>query len=190
MNRPPPPGGYPRRPNPDEPTGVTRPLPRRADRPPPPSASRPPSTNPPQRPPEIPWYLQRPDRPASQVERRQPDTRRDFKKLVPWLLLSAAAVALLIAVVMLIGNVAPLGISGGNELDVTKVENGVLQILSDPASGYGANTIADVSCNGGRNPSARQGTTFTCEATVNGTARHIAVLVTDDRGTYEIDGPR
>ncbi|WP_231997352.1 DUF4333 domain-containing protein [Mycobacterium sp. 1245111.1] len=109
---------------------------------------------------------------------------------MPWLLLSAAAVALLIAVVMLIGNVAPLGISGGNELDVTKVENGVLQILSDPASGYGANTIADVSCNGGRNPSARQGTTFTCEATVNGTARHIAVLVTDDRGTYEIDGPR
>lgn len=109
---------------------------------------------------------------------------------MPWLLLSAAAVALLLAVVVLIGNVARFGISGGNELDVTKVENGVLQTLSDPASGYGANTVADVSCNGGRNPSARQGTTFTCDATVNGVARHVNVLVSDDRGTYEIDGPR
>jgi hypothetical protein len=124
------------------------------------------------------------------VERQQPDARTDFKKLVRWLLLSAAGVALLIAVVVLISNVARLGISGGNELDVTKVENGVLQTLSDPASGYGANTVADVSCNGGRNPSARQGTTFTCDATVNGTARHVNVLVSDDRGTYEIDGPR
>jgi hypothetical protein len=179
----PPPGGYPRRPNPDDPTGVTRPLPRRTDRPPPP----------PPRPPEIPWYQQRPDRPAPAalaVERQPPDARTDFKKLLPWLLLSVAGVALLIAVVVLISNVARFGISGGDELDVTKVENGVLQTLSDPASGYGANTVADVSCNGGRNPSARQGTTFTCDATVNGTARHVNVLVSDDRGTYEIDGPR
>jgi hypothetical protein len=168
-------------------------LPRPVDRPPPPPASRPPSANPPQRPSEIPWYQQRPNRSAPAEltgERQHPDARKDFTKLLPWLLFSTAGVALVIAVVVLIGNVAPPGISGGSELDVSKVENGVLQILSDPASGYGANTVADVSCNGGRNPSARQGTTFTCDAIVNGTARHIAVLVSDDRGTYEIDGPR
>ncbi len=91
---------------------------------------------------------------------------------------------------VLIGNIARLGITGGMVLDVTKVQSGVLQTLSDPASGYGANTVTDVSCNGGRNPSAHQGTTFTCDAIVNGAPRHVTVVVSDDRGTYEIDSPR
>ena len=98
--------------------------------------------------------------------------------------------ALLIGAVMLISSVAHLGSTNGTELDVTKVQDGVLHTLSDPASGYGANDVTDVSCNGGHNPSARRGTTFTCNATVNGAAHHITVLVSDDRGTYEIDGPR
>ena len=70
-----------------------------------------------------------------------------------------------------------------------QVQVGVLQTLSDPAGGYGANTVTDVTCNNGHNPSANKGTTFTCEATVNGAQRHVTVVVSDDNGTYEIDAP-
>lgn len=98
--------------------------------------------------------------------------------------------AVLIAATVVLGSIFRLGITGGTALDVTKVQAGVLQILSDPASGYGANTVTDVSCNNGHNPSAAKGTTFTCDATVNGAARHVTVVVSDDHGTYEIDGPR
>lgn len=91
---------------------------------------------------------------------------------------------------VVLANISKMGITGGTVLDVTKVQAGVLQTLSDPASGYGANTVTDVSCNGGRNPSARKGTTFTCTATVNGAQRQVAIAVSDESGTYEIDRPR
>jgi hypothetical protein len=109
---------------------------------------------------------------------------------MPWRLLAAGGVALVIGAAVLIGSVSRLDLTGGTVLGVTRVQSGVLQILSDPASGYGANTVTDVSCNGGRNPSAHKGTTFTCDATVNGASRHVTVLVADDRGTYEVDSPR
>lgn len=98
--------------------------------------------------------------------------------------------AVLIAAAVLLGSIFKLGIAGGTVLDVAKVQAGVLQTLSDPASGYGANTVTDVSCNNGHNPSADKGTTFTCDATVNGAPRHVTVVVSDNHGTYEIDGPR
>jgi hypothetical protein len=102
----------------------------------------------------------------------------------------AGGLAVLIGATVLLGSVSTLGITGGAVLDVAKVQTGVLQTLSDPAGGYGANTVADVSCNGGHNPSASKGTTFTCDAIVNGAQRHVAVVVSDDNGTYEIDAPR
>jgi hypothetical protein len=99
-------------------------------------------------------------------------------------------VAVLIAAAVILVGVTRLGATGGKVLDVAKVQVGVLQTLSDPAGGYGANTVTDVSCNNGHNPSANKGTTFTCDATVNGAQRHVSVVVSDDYGTYEIDAPR
>ncbi len=206
MNRPPPPATpdeprpdtpwHLRRTEPDDPTRVARPRPRPVYREPPPPSRRP-IDHAPQRPPDIPWYLQRPNRPApSPVEQHkssaasQVGTEPVRKRLTPWLLVGAGGLAVVIGAVVLIGTIARLGVGGGTVLDVTKVQSGVLQTLSDPASGYGANTVTDVSCNGGRNPSAQKGTTFTCEAIVNGASRHVAVVVSDDRGTYEIDSPR
>jgi hypothetical protein len=110
--------------------------------------------------------------------------------LVPWILVGVGAVAVLIGVAVLLGTLSNMGITGGTVLDVTKVQAEVLHILSDPAGGYGANSVTDVSCNGGRNPSAAKGTTFVCDAIVNSTPRHVSVFVSDDRGTYEIDRPR
>jgi hypothetical protein len=95
-----------------------------------------------------------------------------------------------VGIAVLVINIPKLGTTGGTVLDVSKVQAGVLQTLSDPAGGYGANTVTDVSCNNGRNPSADKGTTFTCDAIVNGGQRHVTVIVSDDSGTYEIDGPR
>jgi hypothetical protein len=208
VNRPPSPGSgderrpntpwYLRRPDTDDPTGVVRPQPPAFRPTPGPPHARPPVVDP-QRLPGRPWYLQRPDRPpppAPRVAQEKPvvvlkdSAATDLKKFIPWLLAAGGGLAVLIGAVMLIGNIARPGIAGGTVLDVTKVQSGVLQTLSDPASGYGANTVTDVSCNGGRNPSAHRGTTFTCDAIVNGAPRHITVVVSDDRGTYEIDSPR
>lgn len=97
--------------------------------------------------------------------------------------------ALVVAAVVL-GAVALLGVGGGKVLDVAKVQSGVLRILSDPASGYGANNVTNVSCNNGRDPNATKGTTFTCNLTVNGARRQVTVVVSDDNGTYEVGRPR
>jgi hypothetical protein len=168
--------------------------------PPPPPPIRPPAVHSPQHPTDIPWYLERPNRaPPSAppvtpskptAPPAQPSTATDLRRYLPWLLLAAGGIAVAIGAAVLIDSLSRLDFTGGTVLDVTKVQSGVLQILSDPASGYGANTVTDVSCNGGRNPSAHKGTTFTCDATVNGSSRHVSVLVADDRGTYEVDAPR
>ena len=187
MNGPPQPGPghepgpdtpwYLRRPTSDDHTSIARPRPAHhvathvqhptAD---PPAARRPPARH---RPPDIPWYLQRPDRPQHRPrcgQHQKPTAKpkdtdtADPKRLLPWLLVGAGGVAVLIGTAVLLGNISKLGITGGTVLDVTKVQTGVLQTLSDPASGYGANTVTDVSCNNGHNPSADKGTTFTCDA--------------------------
>jgi hypothetical protein len=111
-------------------------------------------------------------------------------RLIRWLLIGAGILLVLAEAAVLLRGVSELGFTGGKVLDVTKVQAGVLQTLSDPASGYGANTVTDVSCNHGRNPSAERGATFTCDVTVNGATRHVTVVVSDDHGTYEIDRPR
>lgn len=165
----------------------------------PPANRQPPAGQRPPPPPNIPWYLQRPHRappPAPAVGHQNPTAKpkdtltADRKRLIRWILIGAGGLAILIEAALLLSGVSKLGITGGTVLDVTKVQTGVLQVLSDPASGYGANTVTDVSCNSGHNPSADKGATFTCDVVVNGTQRHVTVVVSDDHGTYEIDGPR
>jgi hypothetical protein len=218
MNRPPGPGSghepeadapwYLRRPTSDEQTAMARPRPtpprtappRRHPSPaPPPAYGQPPTGQRPPPPPNIPWYLQRPHRPQPPkpaVGHQNPTAKpKDTgaaarQRLIRWLLIGAGGLAVLVEAAVLLSGVSKLGITGGTVLDVTKVQTGVLQTLSDPASGYGANAVTDVSCNNGHNPSADKGTTFTCDVTVNGAQRHVTVVVSDNNGTYEIDGPR
>jgi len=212
MNRPPGPGSghdpdadipwYLRRPASDDHTEIARPrptaprpAPRRRYPPPTPAhdVNQPPTAyRPPPRPPVTPWY-QRPDRPAPPAPAATPHTPpapQQRQRLTRQLLIGAGTVAVLIAAAVIVVGVTRLGATGGKVLDVAKVQIGVLQTLSDPAGGYGANTVTDVSCNNGHNPSANKGTTFTCDATVNGAQRHVTVVVSDDNGTYEIDAPR
>lgn len=175
-----------------------RPAPPRRQ-PPPPARRQPPSAHrPPPRPPAAPWYL-RPARPVPPTPPVPPPTPTAnqlvsdpawSKRFILRLLIGAGIAAAVVEAAVLLSGVLNLGVTGGTVLDVRKVQVGVLQTLSDPASGYGANTVTDVSCNNGHNPSAAKGTTFTCDVTVNGVQRHVAVVVSDDKGTYEIDRPR
>lgn len=75
-------------------------------------------------------------------------------------------------------------------LDVHQAESGVAQILSDPINGYGANRVAAVACNNGKDPVVRAGATFTCAVEINDTLRRVNVEFTDNNGTYAVDGPR
>jgi hypothetical protein len=183
------PGAIPRRAAP--PRRQPPPTPRPPARRQPPSAHRPPPPS------ATPWYL-RPVRPAAPNPPAPPPATANqlvsdpvwSKRFIRRLLIGAGIVAVVVEAAVLLGGVLKLGGTGGRVFDVRKVQVGVLQTLSDPASGYGANTVTDVSCNNGRNPSADKGTTFTCDVTVNGAQRHVTVVVSDDKGTYEIDRPR
>lgn len=126
-----------------------------------------------------------PQKPSSRAEVGVATVRNRYRTRV---LAGVGGLAVVVVVAVAFANLSSF--TGGKALDVNRVQVGVQQTLSDPASGYGANTVTDVTCNGGRNPSAAKGTTFTCDAIVNGTRRHVTVLVADDNGTYEIDGPR
>jgi hypothetical protein len=86
--------------------------------------------------------------------------------------------------------VSRLGTFNANQLDVTKAEEGVAQVLTDPVNGYGAESVSSVRCNGGRNPEAKKGRTFTCQAIVNDKQREVTAVIVDDDGTYEVDWPR
>lgn len=198
---PPPDGPWHRSRPPDgDETTVARPRPAPPRNMPPPPRPVPPYRPPagPYRPPVAPWY-QRPVRPMPQpapapparppVNQHQGDAAAG-KRRIRRLLLGAGILVVLAELAVLLGGVSRLNSGGAKVLDVAKVQAGVVQILSDPASGYGANTVTGVSCNDGRNPSARKGTTFTCAVTVNGAERHVWVLVSDDDGTYEVDRPR
>jgi uncharacterized protein DUF4333 len=207
MNNPPPPDSEPgtrwltRRPNPDNQTRPIRPRPTPPRSYPPPAPGRPPipGHGPPKT--DIPWYLQRPARPPASIpeaavaqldsegRRRGTEIAKHPERSL-WLVVGIGVVVLLIAASVLFSKISALGVTGGKSLDVAKVQAGVLQTLADPSSGYGANTVTEVSCNNGRNPSATKGTTFTCDAVVNGAPRHVTVVVSDDNGTYEVDGPR
>ncbi|WP_428338659.1 DUF4333 domain-containing protein [Mycobacterium sp.] len=145
-------------------------------------------------PPVAPWH-QRPVAPWPPVKphlRPPPGGGADtaaHDRRIRGLLIGAGALAIVMSVAVIIRSAIQLG-DGGRVLDVSRVQAGVAQILSDPVGGYGANTVGDVSCNHGRNPSARKGTSFVCDVAVNGAQRHVTVVVTDDAGTYEVDRPR
>ena len=76
-----------------------------------------------------------------------------------------------------------VGGSGPLELDVQHAQDGVRDVLTDPINGYGQDTVTDIRCNNGVNPTVRAGATFNCAVTVDGAQRQVLVLFPDDAGT-------
>ncbi|MET0896822.1 MAG: DUF4333 domain-containing protein [Mycobacterium sp.] len=97
--------------------------------------------------------------------------------------------AIIVAVVLVLGFWKP-GFFVTTKLDVTKAQEGVQQILSDEANGYGAKNVQDVKCNDGQSPTVAKGDTFDCEVSIDGTKRQVTVTFQDDDGTYEVGRPR
>ena len=98
-------------------------------------------------------------------------------------------VAIVVAVVLVLGFWTP-GFFVTTKLDIDSAQTGVQQILTDETNGYGAQNVSNVSCNNGVNPTVRQGDTFTCEVSIDGTKRQVTVTFTDNDGTYEVGRPR
>ncbi len=110
-----------------------------------------------------------------------------------WLLVGGGLAALLLAAPILVVGLKMSGaltISGPTELDVNQVQAGVQQVLTDPINGYGRDNVSAVQCNGGKNPTVKPGDSFTCQVSVDGAARQVTVVFSDDAGTYEVDRPR
>lgn len=97
--------------------------------------------------------------------------------------------AIIVAALLILGFWKP-GFFVSTELDVTKAQQGVQQILTDETSGYGAKNVSDVVCNDGKNPQVRKGDTFTCDVSIDGTKRQVTVTFQDNDGTYEVGRPR
>lgn len=82
------------------------------------------------------------------------------------------------------------GFDGTPVIRVETAEAGVRAILSDPIYGYGANSISALRCNGGKDPSAAKGDSFTCDVEIDGAIRQVYAEFTDNAGTFAVDGPR
>jgi Domain of unknown function (DUF4333) len=97
--------------------------------------------------------------------------------------------AIIVAVVLVLGFWKP-GFFVTTKLDIDAAQSGVQQILTDEANGYGAKNVKDVKCNNGESPTVKQGDTFDCEVSIDGTKRQVTVTFQDDDGTYEVGRPK
>lgn len=97
--------------------------------------------------------------------------------------------AVLLALLLVLGFWKP-GFFVTTKLDVNKAQQGVQQILTDEANGYGAKNVTDVKCNNGANPTVKKGDTFNCEVSIDGTKRQVTVTFQDNKGTYEVGRPK
>lgn len=97
--------------------------------------------------------------------------------------------AALVLVIAVLGFLTP-GFFVTTKLDATKAAAGVLQILSDETTGYGAKNAKDAKCNNGNDPVVKKGDSFECSVSIDGVAKKVTVTFLDDKGTYEVGRPQ
>jgi hypothetical protein len=107
-----------------------------------------------------------------------------------WLLIAGGVLVGAIAAAVLVVGLLAFGAFGRQMLNVSKAQEAVKQVITDPITGYGIDNVTDVKCNNGKNPIAKKGGSFTCEVTVDGKKRQVKAVFIDDNGTYEVDRPR
>ncbi|MGH3796057.1 MAG: DUF4333 domain-containing protein [Pseudonocardiaceae bacterium] len=113
------------------------------------------------------------DQPAYGVPRK--------KSALPWILSGLAGAAIL-AVILVVGFVTP-GFFTTTVFDQNAVQEGVQRILSDE---YGQQAQS-VTCPADQE--VRTGSTFTCQATIDGAQRNVTITVKTDAGEYEVARP-
>ena len=107
-----------------------------------------------------------------------------------WLLIGGGVLVGAIAAAVVALALLRFGAFAGQVLNVSKAEQAVKQVITDPVTGYGVAGVTDVKCNNGQNPTAKKGASFTCEVTVAGKKHQVKAVFIDDNGTYEVDRPR
>lgn len=107
-----------------------------------------------------------------------------------WLLITGGVLLGTVVALALVLGLWGFGAFNRQVLDVSKAQDAVKRVITDPATGYGLDNVTDVNCNNGNNPSAKKGDTFTCQVTVDGKKRQVTAVFVDDNGTYEVDRPR
>lgn len=156
---------------------------------PPPTQQRPPSPYPPagQYPPPGQYGPPGVQPPAAKPAPTLP--KKPSKSKAKPLLIGGAVV-----VVLIVGVVAALMMSGAVSLDTKKVAVGgvqteVQQILVDRVTGYSSDDIKDVKCNNGQDPTVEKGGSFACDVSVRGKQRKLTVTFLNDDGLYEVGLP-
>lgn len=75
------------------------------------------------------------------------------------------------------------------KLDVQAAESEIQRVLTDDITGYGDKNVADVKCNNGENVTIKQGSSFTCQVSVDGTSRRLTATFLDNNGNFDVGRP-
>ena len=153
---------------------------------------RPTPTPQPYAPPQYPQYPQYPPQytPPQYTPQYAPQPPSQPRHSTRWLLIGGGVLVGAIAAAVVALALLRFGGFGGQVLNVSKAEQGVKQVITDPVTGYGIAGVTGVKCNNGQNPTAKKGESFTCEVTVAGKKHQVRAVFIDDNGTYEVDRPR
>lgn len=128
--------------------------------------------------------------PPRQSARPAPPEPREDTRWVTALLGSVIGVcAALAAAILLLGFWKP-GFFLTTRLNIEDVQAGVRQVLVDDTTGYGLANLGDITCNDGRSPKVKPGTSFRCDVTVDGAVQTVTVTIEDSDGTYGVSAPR
>jgi hypothetical protein len=126
--------------------------------------------------------------PAQQYTQQPPSQQP--KHSMRWLLIGGGVLVGGIAAAVVALALLRFGLFDRQVLNVSKAQDGVKQVITDPITGYGIADVTDVRCNNGNNPTAKKGASFTCDVTVAGKKHKVRAIFIDDNGTYEVDRPR
>lgn len=111
----------------------------------------------------------------------EPGYREQKKSALPWILCGVGGAGVL-AAILLLGFVTP-GFFTTTVFDQNAVQEGVARILSNE---YGQDPQA-VTCP--TDQEVQVGSTFTCQATIEGEQRNVTITVKTDAGEYEVGRP-
>lgn len=75
------------------------------------------------------------------------------------------------------------------KLDVQDAQSEIQRVLTDDVTGYGNKNVADVKCNNGENVTIKQGSSFTCQVSVDGASRRVTATFLDNNGNFEVGRP-
>jgi len=112
----------------------------------------------------------------------QPGYRRPRQKAALTWIVSALGGVVVLAVILVLGFVTP-GLFTTTVFDQNAVQQGVQRILSDE---YGQHAQS-VTCPADQE--VRTGSSFTCQATIDGVRRDVTITVKTDAGKYEVARP-